>query len=169
MRKSFCVFLRGDAICFGITKPTIMNLDTLFNVTCGIAAIGWIILLFISPFWSRWDKVLVAIIITIPALTYTYLNFINFEHDMLSKFSTLNGVQSLFQNKALVLAAWEHFLAFDLIVAVWIKKNSLKHGISHWLIIPALIMTCLLGPLGFLIYLLIRIIKTKTLLADNTA
>jgi glucan phosphoethanolaminetransferase (alkaline phosphatase superfamily) len=146
-----------------------MNLNTLFNVTCGIAAIGWIILLFISPFWSRWDKVLIAIIITIPALTYTYLNFINFEHDMLSKFSTLNGVQSLFQNKALVLAAWEHFLAFDLIVAVWIKKNSLKHGISHWLIIPALIMTCLLGPLGFLIYLLIRIIKTKTLLADNTA
>jgi hypothetical protein len=144
-----------------------MNLDTLFKVTCGIAAIGWIILLFISPFWFKWDKVLVAIIITIPALTYTYLNFSNFQPDILSKFSTLDGVQSLFQNKALLLAAWEHFLAFDLMVAVWIKKNSVKHGISHWLIIPALIMTCMLGPLGFLIYFLIRLIKTKKLFAEN--
>jgi hypothetical protein len=146
-----------------------MDLDTLFKITCGIAAIGWIILLFISPFWFKWDKVLVAIIVTIPALTYTYLNFSNFQPDILSKFSTLDGVQSLFQNKALLLAAWEHFLAFDLMVAVWIKKNSVKYGIRHWLIIPALVMTCMLGPLGFLIYLLIRSIKTRTLFAGNDA
>ena len=146
-----------------------MTPDTLFKVTCMLAAVGWIILIFISPFWGGYDKFLVGVIIALLALTYTYLNFSNFDPDILSKFSTLDGIQSLFQNKALLLAGWEHFMAFDLLVAVWIKKNSLKNGIKHLLIMPAIIFTCMLGPLGFLIYLLTRWLKTKNYFADNAA
>ena len=146
-----------------------MNPDTLFKVTCMVAAVGWIVLLFISPFWSGYDKFLTGIIIALLALTYTYLNFSNFDPDILSKFSTLDGIQSLFQNKSLLLAGWEHFMAFDLLVAVWIKKNSIKLGIKHWMIIPALIFTCMLGPLGYLIYLVTRGLKTRIYFAENSA
>ena len=146
-----------------------MNLDTLFNITCLIAAIGWIILIFVSPFWTGFDKFLIGIIIAILALAYTYLNASNFDPTILTKFSTLQGIKELYQNDALVLAGWEHFLVFDLIVAVWIKKNSLKHGIKHLAIIPAIIFTCLLAPLGFLIYLITRWLKTKNYFADNGA
>lgn len=146
-----------------------MNTDTIFKVTCLIAAVGWIVLIFVSPFWFKWDRFVVGIIIVILALTYSLLNFTNFDPDILSKFSTLDGVQSLYQNKALLLAGWEHFLAFDLLVAVWIKRNSVKFGINHWVILPAIIFTCMLGPLGFIIYLLIRWAKTKDYFADNAA
>jgi len=146
-----------------------MNTDTLFTISCVIAAFGWIVLIFASPFWPRWDKFLVGVIIAILALTYSFLNFTHFKPDNLSDFFSLDGIQSLYQNKALLLGGWEHFLAFDLLVAVWIKRNSLKYGISHWLILPALIFTCMLGPLGFVIYLLIRFAKTKDYFAGNDA
>ena len=73
----------------------------------------------------------------------------------------------LFTAKPLVMAAWCHIMAFDLLAAVWIKKNSLQYNIKHWLIVPALVFTCVLGPLGFLIYLLIRWLKTGNYFAAN--
>jgi hypothetical protein len=60
-------------------------------------------------------------------------------------------------------------MAYDLIGAVWMKRNSVKHGIKHVAILPALVFTCALGPLGFLIYLLTRAIVTKNYFADNGA
>jgi apolipoprotein N-acyltransferase len=76
-------------------------------------------------------------------------------------------VDQNFQNKALVMAAWLHFLVFDLFGAVWIKKNSLQHGIKHAWILPSLIFTCLFGPLGYLLYLLTRWVKTKEYFSEN--
>ena len=144
-----------------------MNLETLFKLSSIIAGVGWIVLIFISPYWKAWDKFLAGVIIVILALTYSFLNFTNFKPDNLSDFFSLDGIQSLYINKALLLAGWEHFLAFDLLVAVWIKRNSIKYGIRHWVILPAIIFTCMLGPLGFLIYLLTRWIKTKNYFAEN--
>ena len=144
-----------------------MTTDTIFNITCIIAAVGWIIILVASPFWMGYDKFVVGVVIALLAFTYTWLNFSNFDPTILKKFSTLDGIAELFQNKSLLLAAWEHIMAIDLLAAVWIKNNSVKHGIGHVLIIPALIFTCMLGPLGFLLYLLTRSIKTKNYFAEN--
>jgi hypothetical protein len=141
--------------------------DTVFLITCTIAAIGWIILLFVSPFWMGYDKFQVGVVIALLATSYTWLNFSNFDPGLLKKFSSLDGIAEIFQNRFLLTAAWVHFLAFDLLAAVWIKNNSVKYGIGHVLILPALIFSCMLGPLGFLIYLLTRWIKTKNYFAEN--
>lgn len=144
-----------------------MTADTVFLITCTISAVGWIILLFASPFWIEYDKFLVGIVIALLAISYSWLNFSNFDPGLLKNFTSLNGIAEIFGNRFLLTAAWVHFLAFDLLAAVWIKNNSVKHGIGHALIIPALIFTCMLGPLGFLIYLLTRWIKTKNYFAEN--
>ncbi|HTI94042.1 MAG TPA: abscisic acid-deficient protein Aba4 family protein [Puia sp.] len=144
-----------------------MTPDTLFLLSSGIASIGWITLLFISPFWTGFDKFLVGIIIALLALIYTGLNVANFHVSDAAKFGSLDGVAALYQNKALLAAGWVHFLAFDLLTAVWIKKNAVKLGIPHAWIIPALIFSCLLGPLGFLLYLLTRWIMTRNYFAQN--
>ena len=115
-----------------------MTADTVFQITCTISAVGWIILLFASPFWMGYDKFLVGIVIALLAISYTWLNFSNFDPGLLKKFSSLDGIAEIFQNRFLLTAAWVHFLAFDLLAAVWIKKNSVKHGIGHLLIIPAM-------------------------------
>lgn len=133
-----------------------MNIDQFFNLAVSIAGIGWIILLFVSPFWPHYNKVVGGIVAVIIAASYTALNVLNFRTDLMQKFSTLDGVMELFSSKPIVTAAWCHILCFDLLVAVWIKRDSVKRGISHWKIIPALVFTCLLGPLGFLIYMATR-------------
>src|SRR5436305_13703768 len=103
-----------------------MSPDTIFNVTCVIAAIGWLIILVVSPFWQWWDKFVVGIIIVLLALVYTVLNFSNFKPADVKKFGSLDGIFQLYQNRSSVTASWVHVLAFDLMVAVWIKKDAIR-------------------------------------------
>lgn len=144
-----------------------MSAALLFQVTSLFAGIGWIVLLFVSPFWAGFDKFLIGIIIALLAVVYVWLNFSNFNPDILKNFSSLEGVMTLFRNPDLVDAAWVHIMAFDLFVAVWIKKNALSLGIPHGWIIPSLILSCLLGPLGYLLYLFTRWVRAKNYFWTN--
>jgi hypothetical protein len=50
-------------------------------------------------------------------------------------------------------------LAFDLFVGIWIARNADAHKISRWLQAPILFFTLMAGPIGLLLYLLLRQIK----------
>jgi heme A synthase len=138
-----------------------MEPDTIFQISSAIAIIGWLALAIASPFIPEIEKFLIGIIITLLAIVYTWLVITYFNPGDFKNFDSLDGVMKLFQSKTLVTAGWVHYLAFDLMVGTWIKRNSVKHGISHWLIIPCLFFTFMLGPVGLLLYLLIRLIKTR--------
>lgn len=144
-----------------------MTPDSIFSICNTIAMIGWLLLIILSPFWFDTDKLLIGIIVTLFAIVYAWCISESFAADDVEKFSTLDGVMSLFTNKMAVTAGWVHYLAFDLMTGIWIKKNSLKYGISHWLIIPCLLFTFMLGPVGLLLYFFIRVMKTKQYFADN--
>lgn len=139
----------------------------IFQLTSSIALIGWLVLIIASPYIQEVDKFLIGFIITLFAIVYAWLIISSFHPGDLKKFGALDGVMSLFQDKTLVTAGWVHYLAFDLMVGIWIKRNSLKYGINHWLIIPCLLLTFMLGPVGLLIYLLIRFVKTNNYFATN--
>lgn len=68
----------------------------------------------------------------------------------------LEGVSTLLSTPVGVTIAWVHFLAFDLFVGRWIHLDSRKRGLSPWLSGPLLLVTLLLGPLGFFLYLLVH-------------
>jgi len=87
--------------------------------------------------------------------------------DIFEKFGSLNGVMELFTNKTAVTAGWVHYLVFDLMVGIWEKKNGMKYNIHHLLLVPCFLLTFMLGPLGLLLYLLIRFIKTKQYFIAN--
>lgn len=144
-----------------------MTPDSLFQVSCIIAAVGWIVIIFVSPFWAWWDKFVMGVVITLLALIYSYLNLTNFHPSDVKGFGSLDGILGLYQNKYILLAGWVHIMAFDLIGAIWLKKNAIRHGLSHWTILIPIIFTCLLGPLGFLLYLIIRAFKTRSIFTDN--
>jgi len=143
-----------------------MNPNEIFQICNTIALIGWIILI-LMPFWLQSDKVIIGIIVTLFCIIYTWLIFSNFHLSDLQRFNTVNGVMQLFTQPAVVVAGWVHYLAFDLMTGLFIKRNALKHGISHWLLIPCLFLTFMFGPLGLLLYFLIRLIITKQYFADN--
>ena len=126
------------------------------------SGIGWIVLIFVSPYWKDFDKFLISVVIVVLALVYAGLNFSQPIMQTMKDFSNFEGVLRIFTNETLVNAAWVHFLTFDLFVGVWVKKDSLRQGISHAWIIPSLIFCCVFGPLGYLVYLLTRRIKSKT-------
>ena len=74
-------------------------------------------------------------------------------------FDSLENVMKLFTNKWAALAGWLHFLAFDLFIGAWEVKDSREKGISHFLVIPCLVLTFMLGPIGLLLYFVVRSIK----------
>jgi len=144
-----------------------MTPDAIFQYCSTLAMIGWLILIIISPFWEGFDKFLIGIVITIFAIVYTWLIVQSFNSDDFQKFGSLDGVMELFTNKTMVTAGWVHYLAFDLLTGIWMKKNSLTYNISHWLLIPCLLLTFMLGPVGLLLYLIIRSFAAKNYFAKN--
>jgi Domain of unknown function (DUF4281) len=144
-----------------------MTPDTIFQLSNNVAFAGWLILLIASPFWLEADKFLIGIVITLLCLVYAWLIFGNFHFSDINKFGSPDGVMELFTSKAVVTAGWVHYLAFDLMTGIWIKRNSLRYGIPHGLVIPCLLLTFMFGPIGLLLYLLIRSIKKKQYFLEN--
>jgi hypothetical protein len=74
---------------------------------------------------------------------------------------SLGGIGSLFADPRLLLLGWVHYLAFDLWVASWEAEEGARHGMSHWLLAPCYFLTFMLGPLGLLLFLLLRTLKRR--------
>ena len=77
-------------------------------------------------------------------------------------FSSLQGVAALFANPWLLLAGWTHYLAFDLLVGVWEVRDSSARGVPHVMVLPCLLLTFLLGPAGWLLYLVLRRVRSQS-------
>ncbi len=71
-------------------------------------------------------------------------------------FGSIDGVRAIFASDAGVTIGWVHYLAFDLFVGVWIAKDADQKRFSRVLQIPILLATFLAGPVGLLIWLIVR-------------
>lgn len=74
---------------------------------------------------------------------------------------TLNGIAQLLGSPIGATIAWAHFLAFDLFVGRWIYLDSRDRRISPWVISPILFLTLMFGPLGLLVYLVVRVVTEQ--------
>jgi len=139
-----------------------MTPSTLFTLMNILSAAGWILILIISRFWKGADTFLVCIVVAILAAAYSYFNFAHIgEAGGIAGFSTFEGVTKIFSNPWLIDAAWAHIVGIDLILGMLIKNNAAKHGIAYGVVVIVLLVTIVFGPLGLLLYLLIRWLKTK--------
>jgi Domain of unknown function (DUF4281) len=71
-------------------------------------------------------------------------------------FNTLAGVMALFDSKGGTTIGWIHYLAFDLFVGIWVSRNADRRGIHRLVQIPVLFLTLMFGPIGLLLYLILR-------------
>ena len=138
-----------------------MTPDRLFSIANSLALVSWILLAALG--W----KPRIARAITgfgVPLLlSFLYLLLVVGhwgEHS--GGFSSLPQVAQLFQNQWLLLAGWVHYLAFDLFIGSWEVRDAAKHGIRHWIVLPALLLTFMFGPIGLLLYLAIRTVAIRT-------
>jgi hypothetical protein len=139
-----------------------MNPETLFSICNSAVLPGWLLLVFL-PRW-KWSAGFVSSVLLPGALglVYLYLAAMYFFRDE-GGFTSLAGVASLFSNPHVLLAGWIHYLAFDLFIGAWEVRDSQRSGVRHVLVVPCLLLTFMLGPIGLVAYLTIRAIVTGRL------
>jgi hypothetical protein len=145
-----------------------MTAEQVFSLSNIIAVAGWLILIVGAR--ARWVASLVtgAILPLLFAFLYAFL-FVAHWHEKAGGFGALAEVHALFSNDWLLLAGWVHYLAFDLFVGSWQVRDAQEHHIPHWLVAPGLILTFLFGPIGFLLYCIIRLLRIRTLKLNATS
>lgn len=132
-----------------------MNAETVFSIANFTALAGWLLLVF-APRWTWTRKIVISGVIPL-VLSVAYVILIVFSFGSAEGgFGSLADVMRLFTNQWAMLAGWLHFLALDLFAGSWEVKDAEARGISHWFVVPCLILTFLLGPSGFLLYHVLR-------------
>jgi hypothetical protein len=137
-----------------------MDLEWIFSVAGAIAAVGWLFLIVVP---RRPLAVHVAGVFFPFVLALMYLYFIAMHiRGAEGGFGSLADVATLFQKRELLLAGWIHYLCFDLFIGGWEVRDSQRNAIPHLVVMPCLIMTFLLGPIGLLFYFAIRSAKLRS-------
>ena len=132
-----------------------MSPEQVFSIANAIALASWLLLV-VAP-RRRWVTE-IATSRAVPSLfAVLYVGIVvSIFGRVEGGFSTLAGVAALFTNKWLLLAGWVHYLTFDLLIGTWEVRDSRDRGIPHWLVVPCLVLTFMLGPAGWLLYLTLR-------------
>ncbi len=137
-----------------------MKAEQIFSTASMVAILGWL-LIAILPRWKFTRFVVLSgaipLLLSVAYLVLIVLFFGRAE----GGFDSLANVMQLFSNEWVVLAGWIHYLAFDLFVGSWEVKDAQDRGISHLLVIPCLFLTFMLGPIGFLLYCILRFFLAK--------
>ena len=126
----------------------------------------WLILIFFPH--SNLSKILTISIfpILIFSIIYAYLFYtiVIDGYDLLNNFSLYLGLErlvDLLRDKSFLILFWIHFLAVNLFCGSWIVNDGQKFNISKIIICLPLVITYFVGPLGLLIYWIIRIFYAK--------
>lgn len=77
-------------------------------------------------------------------------------------FSSLEGLMKLFTVEMALVAAWSHYIVFDLFVGAWEARDAQRVGMNHLMLIPCLVLTLLVGPIGLLSYIMVRGLTGKS-------
>ena len=131
-----------------------MATEAIFTLTTILAMTGWLLLL-VSPIFQVWsDRIAGFAIPIVPSIVYTGLVLMTGMGD--GDYGDLAGVAKLFSNPEGVLSGWLHFLAFDLWLGAWMCRTARKQSMRFWLVIPCLALTFAFGPVGFLLFSILR-------------
>lgn len=144
-----------------------MTNEALFSIASVIAFIGWLGLIALPRPW----RFRVALGVCVPALATLYASMV---FPALSgidfmDFSSLSGVMKLQGSEEAALVGWIHYLAFDLVAGWVIANDAARLGLNRWYVVPALLLTFMLGPVGWLVYLVLRLLHGRGLLVRGFA
>jgi hypothetical protein len=133
-------------------------MEPVFGLANMFALAGWLLLI-AAPRW-RWTHRLVLSGWWSVALAVVYTVLVaRFFPQAEGGFGSIVEVRQLFASDALLTAGWVHYLAFDLYVGALQVKQAQRDQLSHLVLIPILIATFLLGPMGLLAFFVVQSIR----------
>lgn len=136
-----------------------MTPEQAFQISSAVPLLGWAALLFLPASKIAVEGVARVLVPGVLALSYAAIigrSFVEGPGLDFSAFMTLDGIRALGSDPWLALAGWLHYLAFDLLVGCWEVRTARDEGIPHAAVIPCLLLTFMLGPVGFLAFLMVR-------------
>ena len=145
---------------------TYFTIETLYMwINLGVLPFWFILIVFPQSHLSR---IFVTSIFPFFILSGVYIfilyksYLIDYDFDVnFSLYLGLNELSRLFEDHLYIMIFWTHFIAINLFIGGWIVKDSQKFAINKVLMAVPLIMTYLIGPLGLILYWIIRIFYAK--------
>lgn len=145
-------------------------METVFSASFLLVLPFWLLMIFL-PTWRWTERVMRSPWIAAPAaLLYAALVLPRLPEVLAAVANPdLGGVSALLGSPAGATIGWVHFLAFDLFVARWAYLDSRERGVNPFIMAPVLFLTLMLGPVGFLVYLVVRQIVSSRAAATKEA
>jgi hypothetical protein len=137
-----------------------MPLNQVFWLAHVPIVIGWMALLLpVGSFRARRRTAMFCG--AVAAVIYAAAFFSGSEAGILAGDYSLTGVAAFFDVPHLQLAGWVHYLVLDLWAGIWESDEADRIGMSNWLLVPSLLATFMIGPVGLLLFLVCRTLTRK--------
>tara|TARA_X000000368_G_C22500553_1_gene480431 strand:+ start:62 stop:535 length:474 start_codon:yes stop_codon:yes gene_type:complete len=98
--------------------------------------------------------------------TYVYILYqsILIDEQILNVFKlylSLDNLYTVFATESFLLIFWLHFVSFNLFIGSWISRDGVKYNLPKSIVFFPLIMVYFTGPLGLVLYWIVRIFYAK--------
>ena len=128
----------------------------------------WLMLIFIpnSKFTQFFVNSIILPLILSTAYVYAIYQAILFDEPMFDFFRfyiSLDSLYAIFATESFLLIFWLHFLALNLFLGSWVSRDGVKYNITRSLLFIPLILIYFTGPLGLVLYWIIRVFFAKKL------
>ncbi len=137
-----------------------MDWNSIYSAANGFAIIGWIALAFAPLARTKliWAARGVALIMSV---FYLYMLLFTTTPVPDGNFTSIDGITKLFSLAPNAMLGWAHYLAFDLFIGSWETEDAGARGVPHWLLVPCLFLTLMVGPVGLLTYFVVRTLHAR--------
>ena len=138
-----------------------MTATNVFSLVNMLAMLMWIFMI-IAPKWKA-TRFLIDFKIVPIALASIYAIYIfkAIQIGGMMDFGSLASVMALFTEENAVLSGWVHYLVFDLLIGMWMLDQNKKLNINQFILVPCLLFTFMMGPIGFLLFTIVKTVKQK--------
>ena len=135
-------------------------MDQIFRAANLFALVGWVLIV-VAPRWRLTERlVLSGLWSVILAIVYSALIVLNISGSD-GGFGSIEDVRRLFASDALLTAGWVHYLAFDLYAGASEVRQAQTANIPHLVLIPILLATFLFGPMGLLLFFIVKSMRQR--------
>ena len=128
----------------------------------------WFMLIIIpnSKFTTFFVNSVILPLILSTAYVYVIYQAILLEEPIFDTFKiylSLENLYTIFATESFLLVFWLHFLALNLFLGSWISRDGIKYNMPRGLVFVPPILVYFTGPLGLVLYWIIRIFYAKKL------
>ena len=83
--------------------------------------------------------------------------------DIFRLYLSLDDLYTVFATENFLLVFWLHFVALNLFLGSWMSRDGVKYNVGRGLMLIPLILVYFTGPLGFVLYWILRVFYAKRL------